>query len=125
MKKKLSIIITTVTFCFAIHLMNYKPEQIFNSDLENLLLTANAQNAEWGNGGDMTWDDIAQMLIDLDADIAGIDTSTPTNEVINFVHAYLDNYDLTGDPAYSWQQDPSGGYHSIQTDDCDGQPNAC
>lgn len=125
MKKKVSFLIAIAISGFAIHFMNYKPAQTFNNRLDKLLLTANAQNAEWGNGGDMTWDEICQMLIDLDIVMTGVDTTVPTTETINFVHAYLDNYDLTGDPVFAYQQDPYGGWHSVQVDDCDGQPNMC
>jgi hypothetical protein len=94
---------------------------VSDMSLDYALNNAMAQNSELTGGKDMTWDDVASVLNDWDSIFWGkgwADWNDTYNDTIcDWVHAYCDNYDLTGDPVF----DKTGR----QTDDCDGQPNRC
>lgn len=124
--KKYFIVAVAVLVSFAS--LEFKEDGKIN---EFELKRAYAQNSDYteANGGDMTWDDIADILNDWDSNIwgdgFGDEEDTYNDEICDNVHSFCDTYDLTGDPVSEWDMDPSGNYHSVQTDDCDGQPNWC
>lgn len=80
-------------------------------------------------GQDMTWNDVYGMLNDFDRALIPphlLNGHQAFNaSVCNTLHAYCDNYDLSGDPAYGWVVTSNGTSQYQQIDDCDGQPNFC
>jgi len=110
-----------------IYVSNFSSTENHNRNISLFQLKlAHAQNCETWE--EMTWEDIANYLESIDAScgvINAIGDDTPTDNLFETIHAVCDTLDIIGDPVYEWQQAPDGSYASVQTDDCDGQPNWC